>query len=306
MPKTARRPSLGRGVMYLVLIVGSLVMAYPLIFGLTASFCTVEEFNRSGLICIPSELHLDNYAILATQAGAQIWLWLFNTVLRVAWYIVVPGVVAIMGGYVFARLRFRGRDVIFVALLASMMFPPIVYLIPTYLIFARAPLAGGNDIVGQGGTGFVDAWPALLLGSLVNGFFIFLFRQSYFSIPRDFEDAARVDGAGLLRIFWHVYLPMLAPSIAVMVIFQTVSVWNDYLWPLVMASGNESIWPMGLGFQQLMFSGASVKGQTGPEQAVLDYPFAFALATLAIVPMVFLFLRMQRHFIHGMAGFAVK
>lgn len=299
-----RRLQSNRIWLHLVLIVGSLAMAYPLIFGLAASFSTLESYAQSSWFPVPDSLNIENYVALFT-AQSNIMLWVLNTVLRIAWYVVIPGIVAILCGYVFARLEFRGRDVAFVALLSSMMVPGIVYFVPTYVMLARWPMVGGNDLYGQGGHGFVNEWPALLIPGLVNVFYIFLMRQTFYSIPKDFEEAARVDGATTPQVLFSVYLPMLKAAITVMVIFQSVAIWNDYQWPLIVTGGNQQIWPIALGFQRIMFSGPSFKGaQVG--NVITDYPFAFTVATVATFPAVVLFLFLQRYFVEGVQGFALK
>lgn len=292
-----------RLLLYLILIIGSFVMAYPLIYGVAASLSSIEDFAKASWFPLPTSFYLDNYIVLLTKQSNIPW-WVLNTLLRIAWYVLVPGVVAILCGYVFARLNFRGREVAFLLLLASMMAPGIVYYVPTYVMIARWPLAGGNDIWGQGGHGFINAWPAMLIPGLVNVYYIFLMRQTFFSIPKDFEEAARVDGASTPQVLGYVYLPMLKAAITVMIIFQFVAIWNDYLWPLVVAGGNDDIWPIALGFQRIMFSGASFKGARGG--AITDYPFAFAMATLATLPTVLIFLFLQRYFVEGVQGFALK
>ncbi|MEZ4861245.1 MAG: carbohydrate ABC transporter permease [Caldilineaceae bacterium] len=287
----------------LLLILGSLVMAYPLFFGVAASFSTLEAYAKSTWFPLPDSLYLENYTVLFTTQS-KIPLWVLNTLLRIGWYVLVPGAVAILAGYVFARLQFRGRETVFILLLSSMMVPGIVYYVPTYVMMARWPLAGGNDMLGQGGHGFINEWPAMLIPGMVNVFYIFLMRQTYFSIPKDFEEAARVDGATTLQVLLNVYLPMLKPAITVMVIFQFVAIWNDYLWPLVVTGGNEAIWPVALGFQRIMLSGASFKGARAG--VITDYPFAFTLATVATLPTVLIFLFLQRYFVEGVQGFALK
>jgi len=290
-------------LIYAILILGSIVMAYPLAFGVAASISSVQAYNESTWFPIP-DFYLENYIALF-RAQSRIMLWIVNTLLRIGWYILLPGLVAVLCGYVFARLNFAGRDTVFILLLSSMMVPGIVYFVPTYVMLARWPLAGGNDLYGQGGHGFVNEWPALLIPGIVNVFYIFLMRQTFYSIAKDFEEAARVDGANTLQILARVYLPMLKPAITVMVIFQSVAIWNDYLWPLIVTGGNEAIWPVALGFQRIMFSSGAFKGQ--PVGNVLtDYPFAFTVATVATLPTALIFLFLQRYFVEGVQGFALK
>ena len=296
--------SFGRVLIYATLIVGSLVMAYPLVYALAGSLCNIEDFYASPWFPVPRHLYLENYTVMLT-ADFPIFRWVWNTLLRIAWYIVVPGTAAILAGYVFARLSFRGREAAFYYLLSSMMLPGIVFWIPTYIMMARFPGAGGNNWLGQGGSGFINQWPALLIPGLVNVYYIFLFRQTFYSIPGDFEEAARIDGANTLQVMWHIYLPILKPTITVMVLFQFVANWNDYQWPLIVSSGNPKIWTVALGVQRVALSLAPYKGYP-PGSAIIDYPASFAIATLVTVPLIIMFARLQSYFVEGVQGFAIK
>jgi len=298
----------GRVILYIALIGGSLAMAFPMIYALMGSLCDLEDFYRNPWFPIPTKLYLVNYAMFfggKFLSQTPLWTWVLNSLIRIAWYITIPATVAVLAGYVFARRRFRGRDAAFMYLLSSMMVPGIVYWIPTYVMMARFPGAGGNDWAGQGGHGFVNAWPSLLIPGLVNVYFVFMLRQTYYSIPADFEEAARVDGAGTFRCLWDVYLPMLKPVLIVLVINQTVAMWNDYQWPLIVSSGNPQIWTVALGVQRVALSLAAFKGYP-PGSAIVDYPASFAIATLVTVPMVVMFFLLQSYFVEGVQGFAIK
>jgi multiple sugar transport system permease protein len=132
-----------------------------------------------------------------------------------------------------------------------------------------------------------------------------MLRQTYYSIPVDFEEAARVDGANTWQVLWNVYFPMLKPVLTVLVIFQFVAIWNDYQWPLIVSSGNQEIWTLALGVQRTLLQGAALRGY--PQgSAMQDYPFAFALATIAILPLIVLFFRLQSYFVEGVQGFALR
>ncbi len=301
---TTRR-NISRILLHTLLLSTSLIMAYPLLFGLLASFMDYDTYQAmsSPWLPIPDSFYFDNYTQLIGM-GTVIPRWVINTLIRIVWYCVVPGAIAVWAGYVFARLQFKGRDTIFIIILASMMIPAIVYAVPTYIMMARFPLAGGNDILGQGGNGFIGKWPSLLLPTLVNAYFIFLMRQTFWSIPNDFEEAARIDGASTWQVMRHVYLPMIKPALTVMVIFQSVAVWNDYLWPLLTVAGNEQLWPIALGFQRAAAIGSQVKGL--PYGLGQNYPFVFTLATVALLPVVALFFWLQKYFVEGVQGFAIK
>lgn len=300
--KTGNRFKPGRVLLYFIITVTSIVMAFPLLFGVAGSISTIEDYVRTPWFPIPYTPTLQNYEIIF-GSGSEVLLWVRNTLIRAVWYITIPGGVGILGGYALSRLRFRGRDKVFLFLLSSMMMPGIVYMVPTFVMMARMPFAGGNDMFGQGGSGVVNQWPALLITGLVNVYYIFMFRQTFATIPIDFEEAARVDGAGTLRCLWSVYMPMLKPVLTVLVIFQFVAIWNDYTWPLFVSTGNPKIWTLSLGFQYLALGGAQRKGLPG---SITDYTFVFALATIAILPLIVLYLFMQRFFVEGVQGFAIK
>ena len=289
--------TLRRIVLYAFLIITSLIMFYPLLFMFVAGFTTPADYAASTWFPIPQQIYLDNWTEFLQRP--DFWQWITNTLIRAVWYIIIPATVSILCGYVFTRLRFRGRDTIFLLLLASMMVPPIVYLIPTFIGLARFPLVGGNDIFGQGGSGFINTWGALLLPGLVNAFYIFLMRQSFQSIPSDYEEAARVDGASTFTILWRIYMPLLRPALIVLVIFQFVNVWNDYLNPLVFAGGNSEIQPIALAAQRFIYTTAARVGQ-------VDYPRMFAVGTIVTLPILVLFALLQRYFVQGVQGFGIK
>ncbi len=301
-PSTLNR-ALTRAPLYTILIVSSLAMAFPLAYMLVGSFASIPDYIRRPAFPYPTVPDFSNYLIIFDPARTDMLKWVANTMVRVIWYILIPGTVAVLAGYVFAKLKFRGRDAAFLFLLSSMVLPGIVYEVPTFVMMARWPLAGGNDIFGQGGVGFIKQWPALLIPGLVSVFYIFMMRQTFYTIPIDFEEAARVDGAGTLRCLWNVYLPMLKPVLTVLVIFQFVGIWNDYRWPLFVSTGNPNIYVVALGFQFLAQAGNGLKGMPN---TVTDYPFLFALATCAILPLIILFLFLQKYFVEGVQGFAIK
>ena len=292
-----------RTLLYLVLIVSSMVMAFPLLFMFLGSIGDITDYTRSPWLPIPLVPTLANYIIILDPSKTKMTQWVINTIIRAGWYIIIPGIVAVLGGYVFAKLRFKGRDAAFTFLLMSMMLPGIIYEVPTFVMMARFPLAGGNSILGQGGTGFMQQWPALLIPGLVSVYYIFMMRQTFWSIPADFEEAARVDGAGTIRCLWSVYLPMLKPVLTVLVIFQFVGIWNDYRWPLFVSSGNPNIYVIALGFQYLQQSGNALKNLPA---TTTDYPFTFALATCTVLPLIIMFVFLQKYFVEGVQGFAIK
>ncbi len=303
--KRTRKPfPWDRIVIHSILIIGSAIMFYPLLYGILGSFVSLETYQDATWLPKLAPGTLENYRNFITEAE-DAPRWIFNTVLRILWYIIVPGTVAVLCGYVFGKLKFRGKNFAFSLLLSSMMVPGIVHSLPLYVMLSRWPLAGGNNLAGQGGHGFVNEWPALIIAGLVNVYYIFLMRQTFQTIPDDFEEAARVDGASTIQILWHIYLPMIAPALTVMVIFQSVGLWNDYVWPLIAVGGNEDAWTIALGFQRIMaFPPGGVVADTA--QGAVHHPWAFTVAVVATIPVIILFMFFQRYFVEGVQGFAIK
>ena len=298
---------------HVVLAVGALIMMYPLLYILIASFNTLEEYIRAvGFFPIPKTLHLDNYEIVfhpkvLAMLGKSFWV----TALRMVWYMFWNSAVAILSGYVFARLKFRGKDAIFWIFLGSMLVPNIVFQIPLYVMMARWPMAGGNSLLGQGGSGLINQLPSVLLPGMINVYFVFLLRQSFYSIPIDYEEAARLDGANFLQILRFVYWPMILPVVAVMAINTIVANWNDYLWPLMVVSGNRDLWPTALMFQRLMAGGipsdvASNLTLVATGSNITDTPLILTFGVVATLPAIIMFFIFQRYFIEGMQGVGIK
>lgn len=274
-------------------------MFYPFAFQLLASLGTNKDYYDAVLLPIPSELNLQRYYDLIVKP--EVYQLMLNTMIRCVWYIGTTAVVALVAGYVFSKLRFKGRDAVFILFLSSMMVPGQVTLIPTYLIFARMPFAGGNDWMGQGGSGLLDTWGALLLGGLLPIYGIFLMKQSMESIPYDYEEAARIDGASVFRTIFRIYLPMMLPIICTLSIMTFIGIWNDYLWPLV-AISSENMKVVATGFSRLIAD----FGNSGSVTQVPKYPEVFAVSTWMMIPPVIVYLWLQKYFIQGFAMTGVK
>ncbi|NIR42731.1 MAG: carbohydrate ABC transporter permease [Gemmatimonadetes bacterium] len=179
---------------------------------------------------------------------------------------------AATAGYAFARLRFPGRDRVFILFLANLMVPVIVLLIPRFLLV--------------GALGWVDTYMGLIVTELVSVWGIFLMRQYFLSIPRDLEDAARIDGASEWQIFWKVALPLARPALATVALFSFVETWKSFLWPLIVTR-SMAMRPVEVGiaaFHGLYFS---------------NWPYQMAAAVVAVVPILLLFLFTQRYFVRG-------
>lgn len=204
-----------------------------------------------------------------------------NTLIIAALNITGVLLTASMAAYAFARLRFPGRDLIFMILLSTLMLPFTVLMIPRYIQFREL--------------GWLDSWLPLIVPNWFGGsvFFIFLLRQFFRTIPRDLSDAAKLDGASEFRIYWQIVLPLSKPALAVVAVFVFLDTWNDFLAPLIYIT-SPSKYTVSLGLSQFMGNYTS------------EWAYLMAASTMMILPPIALFLVAQRYFVHGVVLTGVK
>ncbi|MFL5643807.1 MAG: carbohydrate ABC transporter permease, partial [Chloroflexota bacterium] len=189
-----------------------------------------------------------------------------------------------IAGYAFARLHFRGREVLFLIVLATLMIPDQLRLVPVYLILNTLGLTKG-----------VAQYGGVILVLAISATSIFLLRQYFLSIPREIEEAARIDGAGYFTTFWRVMLPLAGPAIAAVAILQFQGTWNGYFWPyVILQQPDQYTVPVALSFFRLAGG------------LVTNWPPLMAMVVLATVPVLILYLFFQRYFVEGIAASGVK
>lgn len=274
---SALRPA--RSVSVLVTIalgLGALLTAFPLYWMLSGSFKTASEALAFPPTFIAQDPTLQHYARLFTELDfAQ---YTVNTVI-----VVLIGAVGVifmaMAGYGFAKFRFRGHSLLFFVVLATLMIPIQVTMIPTYLILTELNLT--NTLVG------------IALPTLVSGFGIFLFRQFMSTIPDELLEAARLDGAGEFRTFWSIVLPISKPILAVQAVLMFITGWNSFLWPLIIAS-DQSRYTLSVGLSLLN------------QQIAIDPALQMAAATVMVLPTLFVFIFFQRYVVQGFTMSGLK
>lgn len=281
---------------YAFLSVSSFIMIYPVLFMVLGSFTTNERFLEATILPIPNTLNVE---LFKRAFGAGVWDAYVVTLLRVSFYIFVTLVVGLVGGYIFSKMRFPGKNRVFLLFLSGMVMPGILMIVPSYLMMAWWPLVGGNNILGRGGHGFIGDWRALYILGWVPVFAIFLLKQNFDMLPTDYEDAAKMDGAGIFTIIFQVYGPLLKPPIVALVIITFLGVWNDYLWPLYTVSGHPEWYPIALRIQSVILSDYSPVGTT-------DYPAAMVRTFLATWPPAAVYFLLQRYFVQGLVGSGLK
>ncbi|MGN6102632.1 MAG: carbohydrate ABC transporter permease [Devosia sp.] len=263
----------------LVLWVSAVVVAFPFAWMLRSAIMPTKYIMKFPPIWIPPQVTWDNFTKLLTLQ--PFGLYIGNSLLVAV--IVTIGQVAIsaLSGYAFARLRFPGRDRLFVLYLATMIIPSQVTLIPQYALVSRL--------------GWVDSYAALTVPFLSSTFLTFLLRQFFLSIPGELEDAAKIDGAGYLRTFATIIMPLAAPALATSALLAFIGNWTSYLWPLIVTRSREMrTIPLGL---------ASFQDETAGHT---DFGQMMAGSVLSMLPMFILFVLLQRYIVQSLATTGLK
>jgi multiple sugar transport system permease protein len=300
-PRTVRARRVRHVLAYAILVPGALLFVAPFAWLISASFQHVGDIFSWPPQWIPKHPTVEGYKLFfgigndaAKNRGAEgVGRWFLNSVFVATSITVLQLIFNSLAAYVFAKRRFPGRNVIFLAFLGTMMVPAQVTLIPNYLVAKHIPLFGGNDIFGLGGHGWLDSYYGLIAPNAATAFGIFLLRQYMLSIPDELLDAARIDGASELKIFRSIVMPLCRPALAAMAIFTFTYAWEDFLWPLIIISSpNHQTAPLGLAL-------FVVKNRT-------SWDILMAGSVIATLPMVVAFMVFQRNFIRGISLAGLK
>lgn len=272
-------PVVTSGLKYLLLAIGAVVMLLPFVWMILSSFMTAQEITARPLTWFPSAFRLDAYRGLrdAIPLGRMYLNSIIVTVLTTLGILFTSS----LAGYGFAKFHFPGRDVLFLVVLATMMIPFFVVMIPIFYMISKL--------------GWIDSYPGLIVPNIVTAFGIFLMRQYMLSLPDEVLDAARVDGASEFEIYWRIALPLSTPVIGALTILAFVYQWNNFLWPLLVAR-SDRMWTVPVGLNSLRVYASSAE--------VINMQMAGA--TLAIVPVIAVFLLLQRYFVRGIALTGMK
>ena len=215
-----------RILLYLIVVSGAFAYMYPVLFMLRTSLTKESDLYVLPPIIIPWPPLWENYSIM--WSNGPTWSWIKNSTIVVSFSVVAETLTSVSVAYGFARTRFAGRDKLFVGVLATMMLPGAVTLIPRWLIFHRLDM--------------IDTlWPLLIPRLFGTAFYIFIMRQFFLTLPRELDDAARIDGASHLQILRKVVIPLSVPAIATIAVFSFMNRWNDFLEPLIYLLRTENL-----------------------------------------------------------------
>jgi len=292
-PQRRRRSRVAPGaiVLSVVLAIGGLLMVVPFVWMILTSLKSLGEVSTFSWL--PQSVQWQNY--VEAFKAAPFLTYFRNSVIVVVCQTIPLLFIATAAGYALAQLpiRFKGGILTYFILLLGVPFQ--VLIVPLFIVVRSVPFAGGNDWLGQGGTGWINTWWALIIPFVSAPLYVFLARQFFVSLPPDLADAARMDGLGEIAIFFRIMAPLARPAFVTIALFNVESAWNGFIWPLV-ATSSEQLRPLQFG---LATFAQSSSGQP-------QWPFLMAISTLATLPMIALFVFGQRYFIAGLASSGIK
>ncbi len=281
-PPARRRPlqrMLARSTVYLVLILGTAVTLVPFIWMLLTSFKPASEIVRVPPTFFPAQWTWQSYRTIFTDPHVPLARFYANSLFVAGSRVLITLFTSSLAGYIFARYTFAGKNIAFAFILAQLMIPFQVVMIPAYLILVRLHL--------------VDTLWGLIIPSMVDAFGIFLMRQFVESLPGELIDAGRIDGASEFGIYWRIVLPQMGAALATLGIFTFMATWNDYLWPLIVITTHEK--------RTLPLLLTWYNSQHGTR-----YDLTMAASILVLLPILVVYVLFQRWIVRGVALTGLK
>lgn len=263
---------------YALLLLTALVFVVPLYWMASASLKSLQEIYTFPPVWVPTDPRFSNYS--EAWNAAPFGRFYANTIVTTFFGVALEVINAVLTAYALVFLRFPGKNIIFIVLLAALMVPIHVTILPNYLTIASL--------------GWLNTYQGIILPGASVAFGAFLLRQHFLTLPHEIMDAARLDGAGHLQTLWYVVLPLSKPVLVTVTLISVVTKWNDFLWPLIATSTTDMrVLPIGLSY---LFN------QEGANQ----WGLIMAAAIFVILPILLLFLRWQRHIVSGLTSGATK
>jgi multiple sugar transport system permease protein len=275
-------------VVHIVLVIGGLLCLYPIIYTVLAGFFTPEEFNgrtaEFGFFPWPDNPTFSNYIKLITMSS-ELGVYFFNSIVRTVYTVIFAVITSFIGGYAFSRLRWKGRDTVFMILLATIMIPGTVGMIPTF--------------IGYKYLGIYDTfWVYLLGGPAINVMGTFLVRQTFDKISIELDEAAKIDGASAPRIMFQILFPLQKPILTFIAITTAIGVWNDWATSFFFTSNDR--------LQTLPGAITRLSSQMTGYVAIPNYPLLIAMSLAITIPSLIIFFVFQRYIVEGLANVGIK
>lgn len=276
-----------RGILWYVgAVLISAITVYPFLWMIATSFKPEAEIFSKSLSLLSENFTLENYK--KTFEVVPFGRYFFNSFFLASVGVLTNVFFGALAGYSYAKLKFRGKRITFRILLSSMMIPSVITMIPQFLVLRYFPLAGGNNLFGQGGTGLINNYAAIILPGAVGAYAVFFMKQFFENLPDNLAEAARMDGCSEFRIFWNVYLPLILPACITLGIITFQSGWNNFMWPMIVLNSKEKM--------TIQVGLAAFKYQYDTQYGPL-----MAGTVISVIPTLFIFIFAQKYYIQGIA-----
>nr|WP_308628824.1 carbohydrate ABC transporter permease [uncultured Eisenbergiella sp.] len=286
-----KKKKAARFLLFLCMLFFCILIIVPFLIMFFTSLKTQAEISQAAFRLLPEQWLFSNYieAMRSSDWGRFFWNSFYTTFLAVAISLVINS----LAGYAFARMEFKGKDLLFLLALVGMMIPQQVTMLPNFAAMKYVPLAGGNNLFGQGGTGLINTYAGMVAPYIAGAFGVFLFRQFFMNFPKSLDDAAKIDGLGRLGAFIRVYLPLSKAIFATLIVFKTTSTWNEYTWPLIITT-RKNMWTVQLALSVFR------------EEFLTQWNYLMAATTLIMLPLLVMYVFMQKYFVEGIVTTGIK
>lgn len=264
---------------YTILTIGALSMILPFVWMLLTSLMTNAQIFAYPPEVIPDSFRWQNY--IDVNEKIPLFRYFLNSLIVSVATVIGQVITCSLAAYAFARLKFKHKNILFLAFLATMMIPPQVNIVPLFFLMRELH--------------WVDTYWALIVPGIFGGFGIFLLRQWFLTFPSELEDAAKIDGCNPLTTFWYIALPLALPAIVTLGIFSFITSWNSFMWPLIVTNADTMrTLPVGL---------AAFKGSF---RETTEWAQLMAASIISIIPVIIVFILGQKYFIKGIMAGAIK
>lgn len=282
-----KQKELVKDIFWYIAVIGiSIITIYPFIWMISTSLKPEAEIYNNSMALIPNEVTFYHYKeVFSAIPFAR---YFFNSAVLAVGGVITNIFFGALGGYALAKLNFRWKKQIFYIFLGSMMIPGIVTMIPSFLVLKNFPLVGGNNILGQGGLGFINTYWAILLPGAAGAFALFFMKQFFETLPSELAEAGRIDGCSEFQIFKKIYFPLLKPGMVTLAIMTFQSGWNSFMWPLIVLN-SEKMMTVQVGLSAFQYNYSS------------NYGALMAGTLISTIPTLILFIVAQKYYVQGIA-----
>lgn len=287
----SKKRTVNGAILKLVIILVALIVGFPFVVMLFTALKTDGEVIQGFSSLLPQKAVWSNFAV-AMRMGD--WpRYFLNSIIITIVTVVCSLVINSLAGFAFARLNFKGRNLLFYCAMVGMMLPMQVIMMSVFLQIKEFPLIGGNNIWGKGGTGLINRYLGVILPLVAHPFGVFMSRQYYSNFPRELDEAAKLDGCSYLAMYTRIYLPMSVQLFATLGLLKTVGTWNQYTWPLLVFNDAE--------MRTVQLALNAFKGES-----MVQWNYLMAATIMIILPILILFVFLQKYFVQGIATAGMK